>query len=84
MSKWKEIETYTESKSIQEKFTPDMIGKLKKAYGPMKGKRIAPEPLMKIFDKIDKDKNALIQLYKADIPFVSQMAVSRLISKHNM
>ena len=84
MSKWKEIETYTESKSIQEKFTPDMIGKLKKAYGPMKGKRIAPEPLMKIFDKIDKDKNALIQLYKADIPFVSQMAVSRLISKHKM
>ena len=39
---------------------------------------------MKIFDKIDKDKNALIQLFKADIPFVSQLAVSRLISKHNM
>ena len=73
-----------EEVEIQEKFTPDMIGKLKKAYGPMKGKRIAPEPLMKIFDKIDKDKNALIQLYKADIPFVSQMAVSRLISKHKM
>jgi len=84
MSKWKEIETYMDSKSIQEKFTPDMIGKLKKAYGPMKGKKIVPGPLMKIFDKIDKNKNALIQLYKADIPFVSQMAVSRLISKHNM
>ena len=41
-------------------------------------------PLMKIFDKIDKDKNALIQLFKAHIPFVSQMAVARLISKHNM
>jgi len=39
---------------------------------------------MKTFDKIDKNKDALIQLYKADIPFVSQMAVSRLISKHNM
>ena len=84
MSKWKEIETYMDSKSIQEKFTPDMIGKLRKAYGPLKGKKIVPGPLMKIFDKIDKDKNALIQLYKADIPFVSQMAVSRLISKHKM
>jgi len=84
MSKWKKIETYMDNKSIQEKFTPDMIGKLRKAYGPLKGKKIVPGPLMKIFDKIDKDKNALIQLYKADIPFVSQMAVSRLISKHKM
>ena len=25
----------------------------------MKGKRIAPEPLMKIFDKIDKDKKMI-------------------------
>jgi len=50
----------------------------------MKGKKIVPGPLMKTFDKIDKNKDALIQLYKADIPFVSQMAVSRLISKHNM
>jgi len=65
-------------------FSPAMITQLKKQYEPLRGKRIAPEPLMKIFDKIDKDKNALIQLFKADIPFVSQLAVSRLISKHNM
>jgi hypothetical protein len=73
-----------EEVEIQENFSPAMIDKLRKAYGPMKGKKIEPGPLMKIFDKIDKNKNALIQLYKADIPFVSQMAVSRLISKHNM
>ena len=73
-----------ESVEIDENFSPAMITQLKKAYGPLKGKKIAPGGLMKIFDKIDKNKNALIQLFKADIPFVSQMAVSRLISKHNM
>ena len=73
-----------EGVEIQEQFSTGMIDKLRKAYGPMKGKKIVPGPLMKTFDKIDKNKDALIQLYKADIPFVSQMAVSRLISKHNM
>jgi len=73
-----------EEVEIQEQFSTGMIDKLRKAYGPMKGKKIVPGPLMKTFDKIDKNKDALIQLYKADIPFVSQMAVSRLISKHNM
>jgi len=77
-------EVKKEEIEIDENFTPAMVDKLKKAYAPLKGKRIPPEPLMKIFDKIDKNKNALIQLYKADIPFVSQLAVSRLISKHNM
>ena len=73
-----------EEVEIQEQFSTGMIDKLRKAYGPMKGKKIVPGPLMKTFDKIDKNKDALIQLYKADIPFVSQLAVSRLISKHNM
>jgi len=38
---------------------------------------------MKVFDKIDSNKDGLIQLYKADIPFVSTMAMSRLMLKHN-
>ena len=80
----KEEAEKVELNDIDENFSPAMIAQLKKAYGPLKGKRIPPGPLMKIFDKIDKDKNALIQLFKADIPFVSQMAVARLISKHNM
>ncbi len=79
MSKWKKIGTY-----IQEAMgVPARFG-LSNSEKPMKGKKIVPGPLMKTFDKIDKNKDALIQLYKADIPFVSQMAVSRLISKHNM
>ena len=69
---------------IDEQFSKSMIDKLRKTYGPLKGKKIPPEPLAKIFDKIDRNKNALIQLYKADIPFVSTMAMTRLMSKHNM
>ena len=65
------------------KFSNDMINKLRKAYEPLKGKKINPTPLMKIFDKIDSNKDGLIQLYKADIPFVSTMAMSRLMLKHN-
>jgi len=69
---------------IDENFSPAMVAKLKKAYEPLRGKRIAPEPLMKIFDKIDSNKDALITLYKADIPFVSTLAGSRLSQKHNL
>jgi rubrerythrin len=65
------------------KFSDDMINKLKKAYEPMKGKKIPPGPLMKIFDKIDSNEDGLKQLYKADIPFVSVMAMSRLMLRHN-
>ena len=72
------------SKDLQDNFSPSMIAKLKKTYEPLKGKKINPNPLMKIFDKIDSNKNGLIQLYKADIPFVSTMAMSRLTLKHNM
>ena len=82
MSKWKEIDTY-----LPEQFSAGMIAKLKKSYEPMRGKKISPaqgEKLMGIMDKVDKNKNALIQLFKADIPFVSQLAATRLISKHNM
>ena len=69
---------------VTEKFSSGMIDKLRKAYEPLKGKKIPPAPLMKIFDKIDSNKAGLIQLYKADIPFVSMMAMSRLMLKHDM
>ena len=82
MSKWKEIKSY-----LPEVFSSGMISKLKKSYEPLRGKKISPaqgQKLMGIMDKVDKNKNALIQLFKADIPFVSQLASTRLISKHNM
>ena len=76
MSKWKEIKSY-----LPEVFSSGMISKLKKSYEPLRGKKISPaqgQKLMGIMDKVDKNKNALIQLFKADIPFVSQLAATRL------
>ena len=60
---------------------------MKKTFEPLRGKKIGPnaqKKLMQIMDKLDRDKDTLGQLVKADIPFVSQLAVTRLISKHNM
>ena len=62
------------------------IAALKKAYEPMRNKKISMDnanKLMKIMDKFDGDKNMLSMLYKSDIPFVSGLASARLISKHN-
>jgi len=69
------------------KMSSSQIAKLKKAYEPMRGKKISTDNANKLsamMDKVGKDKEALIQLFKADIPFVSQSAVTKLISKHNM
>tara|TARA_B100001057_G_scaffold66310_1_gene60029 strand:+ start:2815 stop:4320 length:1506 start_codon:yes stop_codon:yes gene_type:complete len=74
---------FKESIVNEEGFSDDMIEKLRAAYEPLKGKKIPPNPLMNIFDKIDYNVKGLIQLYKADIPFVSMMAMSRLMLKHD-
>ena len=63
------------------------IATLKKAYEPMRNKRISLDnanKLSQIFNRFDTNKEMLKQLYKADIPFVSAMASSRLIGKHSM
>ena len=69
------------------KMSAAQIAKLKKSYEPMRGKKISMtsgQKLSSIMDKVDDDKQALIQLVKADIPFVSQLAITRLITKHGM
>jgi hypothetical protein len=69
------------------KMSASQIATLKKAYEPMRGKKISvsnSNKLSAMMDKVGKDKEALIQLFKADIPFVSQSAVTKLITKHNM
>ena len=38
---------------LQEKLSAKQIDDLRKAYAPLKGKKIVPGPLMKTFDKID-------------------------------
>ena len=79
--KKEEVEVY------EAKMSASQIAALKKAYEPMRGKKISMDSgnkLRSIMDKIDDDKQALIRLVKADIPFVSALAVTRLISKHDM
>ena len=63
-------------------FTDAQIAKLKKEYMPLKGARISmakANQLRNIFDKIPD--HALPKLFKADIPFISAMSVSRMIQK---
>jgi hypothetical protein len=76
-----------ETELDEAKMSASQIAALKKAYEPMRGKKISMDSgkkLSAIMDKVDDDKQALIQLVKADIPFVSSSAVTRLISKHGM
>jgi len=76
----------TANEELEEAFSDAQVAQLKKAYEPMKGQRISLDnanKLMAIFNKFDNDKGALEKLVKAKIPFVSDLAVSRLISKHS-
>jgi len=76
-----------ETELDEAKMSASQIAALKKAYEPMRGKKISMDSgnkLRSIMDKVNDDKQALIQLVKADIPFVSSLAVTRLISKHGM
>jgi hypothetical protein len=69
------------------KLSASQIAALKKAYEPMRGKKMSMDSgnkLRSIIDKVDDDKEALSQLVKADIPFVSQLAITRLITNHGM
>ena len=66
-------------------FSDAQINQLKKEYEPLRGKTISgpnATKLMSIFDKFDKNKQLLIKILKANIPFVSMLAQARLISKH--
>ena len=69
------------------KFSKSMIDKLKKDYEPLRGKRLSlgkNVELEKIVRKIAKDEDALVQLVKADIPFVSMNARLILNKDHGV
>ena len=84
----REMYPLTEETQLDEAtMSSSQIARLKKAYEPMRDKKISvsnADKLSAMMDKVGKDKEALIQLFKADIPFVSQSAVTKLITKHNM
>ena len=63
-------------------FTDQQITQLKKEYSGLKGAKISlarANQLRNIFDKISNTQ--LPKLYKADIPFLSTMALTRMIKK---
>jgi len=69
------------------KMKPDMIDTLKKKYESLRGKRLSLGQNMeisKIVSGMSKDKEVLIQLVKADIPFISLNAATLLMDKHGM
>ena len=72
--------------SLEEgKMSPDQIEKLKKGYESLRGKKISAEMGMKISRELEKlDKNAAMQIAKADIPFVSTLAINKLMMNFNM
>ena len=66
-------------------FSDTQISQLKKEYEPLRGKTISgpnATKLMKIFDKFEKNKQLLVKILKANIPFVSMLAQARLIRVH--
>ena len=87
MTVYKQTMTEAYASMYEAKMSSSQIAKLKKAYEPMRGKKISTanaDKLSKMLATFAKDKDTLIQLFKADIPFVSQGAVTQLITKHNM
>ena len=80
------VKTILGEDDIQEamlwEFTDTQITKLKKDYESLKGAKISlarANQLRNIFDKITNTQ--LPKLYRADIPFLSTMALSRMIKK---
>ena len=66
-------------------FSDSQIRQLKKEYEPLRGKTISgtnANKLMNIFDKFEKNKQLLVKILKANIPFVSMLAQARLIRVH--
>ena len=71
--------------SIEESMSPKQIDMLKKSYESLRGKRISVENGMKLSKKLEKlDKESAIAVAKADIPFMSNLAINKLIMNFGM
>jgi hypothetical protein len=76
-----------EEEVVEAKMKPDMIDTLKKKYESLRGKRLSLGQNMeiaKIVSGMSRDKEVLLQLVKADIPFISLNAATLLMDKHGM
>ena len=71
-----------EKEQVEESFSKSQIDRLKKEYEVLRGKKISVDnanKLSKMFKNIPN--SGLVDLYKADIPFISVMAMSKMIQK---
>ena len=74
-----------EEVELDEALSSSLIKKLKKQYEPLRDKRVSLDNLKKLGKMVEKfSKDELIQLVKADIPFISEAAHTELMNKHNM
>jgi len=74
-----------EEVELDEALSSSLIKKLKKQYEPLRNKRVSLDHLKKLGNLVKKfSKDELIQLVKADIPFISEAAHTELMNKHNM
>ena len=79
------LRVMTEEVELDEALSSSLIKKLKKQYEPLRDKKVSLDNLKKMSSMIEKfGKDELIQLVKADIPFISQSAHTALMYKHNM
>ena len=68
---------------VNENFNASQIARLKKEYEVLRGKKISIDnanKLSKMFKNIPD--SGLVDLYKADIPFLSTMAMTKMIQKN--
>ena len=71
--------------SIEESMSPKQIDMLKKSYESLRGKKISVENGMKLSKTLEKlDKESAIAIAKADIPFMSNLAMNKLIMNFGM
>ena len=71
--------------SIEESMSPKQIDALKKSYESLRGKKIDAKNGMKISRTLEKlDQDSLVDLMNSDIPFVSTLAVNKLMMNHGM
>ena len=71
--------------SIEESMSPKQIDMLKKSYESLRGKRISVENGMKLSKTLEKlDKESAIAVAKADIPFMSNLAMNKLLMNFGM
>ena len=71
--------------SIEESMSPKQIDTLKKSYESLRDKKIDAKNGMKISKTLEKlDKKSLIDLMNEDIPFVSTLAINKLMMNHGM